>query len=163
MLGWLGKLIIRVMGGTRNERIVRARLADVDAQINPQEAEMLALSDEALIERSGLLRRRMAEGAGRNSVRPEAFALIREASRRGRSHRQYDVQLVAGMILDEGRIAEEATGEGKTIACYPAIYMSALEGLKVHVVTVNDYLVQRDAEFARPIFELLGMTVGFIT
>ncbi len=163
MFGWLGKLIIKIMGGTRNERIVRARMEIVGEQVNPLEDELRAMSDEALLKLSSDLRRRLTDGAARNSVRPEAFALIREASRRGRSHRQYDVQLVAGMILDEGRIAEEATGEGKTIACYPAIYMSALEGLKVHVVTVNDYLVQRDAEFARPIFELLGMTVGFIT
>jgi len=163
MLGLLGKIFLKLIGGSRNERIVRSRLSVIREQVNPFEPEMRGLSDEALAERSNALRARMADGASRSDVRYEAFALIREASRRGRNHRQYDVQLVAGMILDDGWIAEEATGEGKTIACYPAIYMSAIEGLKVHVVTVNDYLVQRDAEFAAPIFELLGMTVGFIT
>jgi len=163
MLGWLGKLFLKLIGGSRNERIVRTRMAVVLEQINPLEPKVRALSDAELLDRSAALRRRLADGSPREAIRPEAFALVREASRRGRNHRQFDVQLVAGMILDEGRIAEEATGEGKTIACYPAVYMAALEGLKVHVVTVNDYLVQRDAEFARPIFELLGLTVGFIT
>jgi len=163
MFGLLGKLFLKAIGGSRNERIVRARLEVVHEQINPLEPEMRALSDEALLERSNDLRRRLADGAPRDEIRSEAFALVREASRRGQNHRQYDVQLAAGMILDDGWIAEEATGEGKTIACYPAIFMSAIEDMKVHVVTVNDYLVQRDAEFARPIFELLGMTVGFIT
>ena len=163
MLGFLGKVLLKLIGGSRNERIVRARIDSVRRQINPLEAEVSALSDAELLERSGALRRRLADGGPRSNVRPEAFALVREASRRAQNHRQFDVQLVAGIVLDEGWIAEEATGEGKTIACYPAIYMAALEGLKVHVVTVNDYLVKRDAEFASPIFALLGATVGFIT
>ena len=163
MFGWLGKLFLKLIGGSRNERIIRARMEAVRELINPLEPEMRALGDAELLERSDDLRRRLAAGAPRNDIRSQAFALVREASRRGQNHRQFDVQLVAGMILDESRIAEEATGEGKTIACYPAIYMAVVEGLKAHVVTVNDYLVQRDAEFARPIFDLLGMTVGFIT
>ena len=163
MFGLIGKVLIKVLGGTRNERIVRSRLRIVQERVNPLEEQIRALSDEQLLARSGDLKRRRQEGASRNSIMAEAFAMTREASRRARNHRQYDVQLVAGMILDEGWIAEEATGEGKTIACYPAIYMAWLDDLKVHVVTVNDYLVQRDAEFARPVFAMLGVTVGFIT
>ena len=163
MLQALGSMFVKALGGSRNDRIVRAKMRFVRERINPLEEQARALSDDQMRAKTPELRRRVAEGAPRMDVLPEAFALVREASRRGRNHRQFDVQLAAGMILDEGTIAEEATGEGKTIACYPAIYMAALEGKKVHVVTVNDYLVQRDAEFARPIFDLLGLTVGFIT
>jgi preprotein translocase subunit SecA len=131
-------------------------------RVNPLEESLVGLSNEELLARSNELKARIKEGRSEDS-RAMAFALVREASKRARAHRHFDVQLVAGMVLDEGKIAEEATGEGKTIACYPAIYMAALEGMKVHVVTVNDYLVQRDAEFARPIFEMLGVSVGFIT
>jgi preprotein translocase subunit SecA len=162
MFGFLGSLFIKAIGGTRNERIVRGKARFVRERINPLEERARALSDDQMRAKTSELRRRLADGERRDDVLAEAFSLIREASRRARNHRQFDVQLVAGMILDEGTIAEEATGEGKTIACYPAIYMAALEGKKVHVITVNDYLVQRDAEFARPIFELLGLSVGFI-
>jgi len=92
----------------------------------------------------------------------EAFALIREASRRAKDHRQFECQIIGGRILNDGKIAEMKTGEGKTIVCYLAAYMHVLAGRKVHIVTVNDYLVRRDAEFARPIFELLGVKVGYI-
>ena len=163
MLGLLKKVFLKLIGGTRNDRIIRARMKFVTEQVNPLEPQMRALSDEEMLACSGRLRERLAGGEGRDAVKAEAFALMREASRRAREHRQFDVQLVAGHILDEGWIAEEATGEGKTIACYPAIYLAVLEGMKVHVITVNDYLVQRDAEFAAPIFEMLGVTVGYIT
>ena len=108
-------------------------------------------------------RRRLAAGEDLTDLLPEAFVAVRYASWIARNHRQFDVQLVAGQVLAEGAIAEEATGEGKTIACYPAVYARALEGKKVHVVTVNDYLVVRDAEFAAPVFQLLDMRVGYIT
>ncbi|MDY7011418.1 MAG: preprotein translocase subunit SecA [Planctomycetota bacterium] len=107
-------------------------------------------------------RRRLEAGESLNDIMPEAFAAVRMASWLARDHRQFDVQFVAGQVLHEGSIAEEATGEGKTIACYPAIYMSVLGGKKVHIVTVSDYLVQRDCDFAAPIFEILGMSVGAI-
>ena len=162
-LGLLGRLFIKAIGGTRNERMVRARMKFVTEQVNPLEARMRALSDEELGRESESLRRRSAAGQSPDQLRAEAFALVREASRRARDHRQFDVQLAAGMVLDEGMIAEEATGEGKTIACYPAVYMAVLAGMHVHVVTVNDVLVKRDADFAGPIFELLGVTVGYIT
>ncbi len=163
MLNTISKLFLKLIGGSRNDRIIRAHLRFVREQINPLEERMRALSDEQVRDLSAQLAGRLREGEARSAVRPEAFALIREASRRARNHRQFDMQLVAGAILDDGWIAEEATGEGKTIACYPAIYMAALQGLHVHVVTVNDYLVQRDAEFAGPVFEMLGMQVGYIT
>ena len=163
MFETISKLFLKLIGGSRNDRIIRGRMRFVVEQVNPLEERMQSLSDAQMRALSEQLAARLAGGESRDSVRAEAFALVREASRRARNHRQFDVQLVAGMVLDEGWIAEEATGEGKTIACYPAIYMAAAAGLKVHVVTVNDYLVQRDAEFARPIFELLGMTVGYIT
>ncbi len=163
MLGLLNKVLVKLIGGTRNERIVKARMRIVAEKINPLEPRMRALSDEGVLQLSIDLRRRRQGGESRDSILPEAFALVREASRRALGIRHFDVQLVAGMILDEGRIAEEATGEGKTYSCYPAVYMAVLEGMKVHVVTVNDFLVERDAGFAKPVFALLGVTVGFIT
>jgi preprotein translocase subunit SecA len=163
MFGLIGKVFLKLIGGSRNERILRAKMRVVREEINPLEDDMRALSDGGMLEKSRELCRRREEGEGRRSILPEAFALVREASRRARDHRQFDVQLVAGQVLDDGWIAEEATGEGKTIACYPAIYMAYLDGMHTHVVTVNDTLVKRDAEFARPVFELLGMTVGYIT
>ena len=163
MLALLNKALVKLIGGTRNERIVRNRMRIVREKINPLEEQMRALSDEEMLQRSIDLRRRRQDGASRDSILPEAFALVREATRRALGLRLFDVQLVAGMILDEGRIAEEATGEGKTFACYPAVYMAVLDGMKVHVVTVNDFLVERDANFAKPVFSLLGVTVGFIT
>ncbi|MBT3199276.1 MAG: preprotein translocase subunit SecA [Phycisphaerales bacterium] len=163
MLKAVGKTFLKLIGGTRNERLIRSRLDYVVTKVNPLEPEIRELSDQQLLDRSTGIRAKLADGAKREQIKPEAFALIREASRRGQNHRQFDVQLVAGMVLDEGSIAEEATGEGKTIACYPAIYMAALEGMHTHVITTNDYLVRIGAEFAKPIFEMLGITVGYIT
>jgi len=164
MLGTVQKVFLKLIGGSRNERVIRKRMRFVLNEVNPLEPRFRALSDDEMRLYSDELRRRVREEhVPREQVMGEAFALVREASRRARDHRQFDVQLVAGMILDEGWIAEEATGEGKTVACYPAVYMAHLEGLKVHVVTVNDYLVKRDAEFAAPVFKLLGMSVGYIT
>ena len=97
------------------------------------------------------------------TFRAEAYACVREASRRARNHRQFECQLIGGKVLEDCNVAEMRTGEGKTIVCYMANYLKVLQGLKVHMVTVNDYLVQRDADFCRPIFELLGLTVGHIS
>ncbi len=163
MFGFLGKCFLKVIGGTRNERIVRGKMVFVRDSVNPLEEQMRALGEDGVRAKADELRQRLADGEPRDAVRPEAFALIREASRRAQNHRQYDVQLVASQVLDEGMIAEEATGEGKTIACYPAIFMAALEGLHTHVVTTNDYLVMVGAEFAKPIFDLVGVSVGYIT
>jgi preprotein translocase subunit SecA len=115
-----------------------------------------------LRDRSAKMRERLAGGEPVEEVLPEAFAVMREASRRAQNHRHFDCQLIGGQVLFEGKIAEMKTGEGKTIVCHLAAYLKGLQGKKVHIVTVNDYLVQRDAEFARPIFELVGMTVGYI-
>ena len=163
MLAAIGKVFLKAIGGSRNERVIRSRMEFATERVNPLEPEMRALLDEQMLVRSMELRHRIQQGESRSEIMPEAFALVREASRRARDHRQFDVQLVAGVILDEGWIAEEATGEGKTVACYPAVYMAYLEGHKVHVVTTNDYLVNRDADFAEPVFALLGVTVGYIT
>ncbi len=194
MLATLGKVLIKLMGGSRNDRLIRARMAVVQEQINlaeqrldeqyaqllQQAAEAMGLDGEELTAQAEAVlvvpvgarewlraktadfRRRLGEGESPESILPEAFAAVRYASWLGQNHRQFDVQLVAGQVLHESAIAEEATGEGKTIACYPSIYMAVLGGMKVHVVTVNDYLVKRDRDFAAPIFDLLGLTVGAI-
>ena len=109
MLKAVGKTFLKLIGGTRNERLIRSRLEYVVAKVNPLEPEIRALSDQGLLDRSADLRLRLAQGQPREHVKPEAFALVREASRRAQNHRQFDVQLVAGMVLDEGSIAEEAT------------------------------------------------------
>ncbi|MEK6643559.1 MAG: hypothetical protein AABZ08_06585, partial [Planctomycetota bacterium] len=115
-----------------------------------------------LQDRSAAMRSRLEQGHPVDDVLPEAFAVLREASRRAQNHRHFDCQLVGGMVLFEGKISEMKTGEGKTIVCHLPSYLKCIQGKKVHIVTVNDYLVQRDAEFARPIFELVGLTVGYI-
>ncbi len=162
MLSALSNFVKKLMGGSRNDRIIRARMEIVRDEINPLEARMQELSDDDMLLYSRQLRQRLTDGEARSRILPEAFALVREATVRALGIRLYDVQLVAGQVLDHGWIAEEATGEGKTFACYPAIFMAALEGKCVHVVTVNDYLVQRDAGFAAQAFERLGYSVGFI-
>ncbi len=127
--------------------------------------EALTLEQRAEEYYSKEFRRRMAaflEDCERNGMLAEAFALLREASRRAQEHRQFECQIIGGKILNDGKIAEMKTGEGKTIVCHLAAYMHVLAGRKVHIVTVNDYLVKRDAEFARPIFERLGATVGYL-
>lgn len=108
------------------------------------------------------LKKRLADGEPVESVLLDAFTILREASRRAKNHRHFDCQLVGGQVLFESKIAEMKTGEGKTIVCHLAAFLKCLQGLHVHIITVNDYLVQRDAEFAMPIFELLGFTVGYI-
>ncbi|MCG3131354.1 MAG: Protein translocase subunit SecA [Phycisphaerae bacterium] len=115
-----------------------------------------------LRERADALRRELAEGKTAASLEEEAFAVLREASRRAQAHRHFHCQVIGGRVLFDGKIAEMKTGEGKTIVCHLAALLKVLSGQKVHIVTVNDYLVKRDAEFAAPIFELLGVSVGYI-
>ena len=145
------------------------RFADVVVQlnfvaerINPLAPQMRELTPDAMLRKTDDLRSRLAQDEDRDSVRAEAFALVREATRRAWGWPHYDIQLVAAMMLDEGWVAEEATGEGKTITCFPAAYMAALEGLRVHVVTVNDYLAERVAGFASAVLSQLGITVGYV-
>ncbi len=145
--------------GSRNDRILRS-MNKVVVKINNLEESMKKLSDEALAAKTVEFRDRLAKGVKLNSLLPEAFAVVRETSCRVMNMRHFDVQLIGGMVLHDGNIAEMRTGEGKTLCSTLAIYLNALPGKGVHVVTVNDYLAQRDADWMRPIYEFLGLTVG---
>jgi len=162
----LASLMEPELRGDFDQRFAKA-VESIPAELPEEErgARLQALRVELsadLRDRTARLRERLARGETPESILPEAFAVVREASRRAQNHRHFDCQMVGGQVLYEGKIAEMKTGEGKTIVCHLAAYLKVLQGLKVHIVTVNDYLVQRDAEFARPIFELLGLTVGYI-
>ncbi|HEV7632400.1 MAG TPA: preprotein translocase subunit SecA [Steroidobacteraceae bacterium] len=154
------QLLTRVFG-SRNERILRG-YGRLTREANELEAQTEALSDEALGAKTQEFRQRLADGAQLDELLPEAFAVVREASRRSMKMRHFDVQLVGGMTLHEGKIAEMRTGEGKTLVATLPAYLNALPGEGVHVVTVNEYLAQRDADWMSPIFRFLGLTVGVI-
>ncbi len=145
--------------GSRNERILR-RLNKQVAKINKLEPEFEALSDDQLKAKTAEFRSRLQNGSKLEELIPEAFATVREASKRVLGMRPFDVQLIGGMVLNNRCIAEMRTGEGKTLTATLPCYLNALSGKGVHVVTVNDYLARRDAETNRPLFEFLGMTVG---
>ena len=145
--------------GSRNDRVLR-RLNKIVVKINKLEPEYEALSDEQLKAKTAEFRERLAQGATLESLMPEAFATVREASKRVLGMRHFDVQLIGGMVLNSRCIAEMRTGEGKTLTATLPCYLNALPGKAVHVVTVNDYLARRDAETNRPLFEFLGLTVG---
>src|SRR3954453_17115576 len=130
--------------------------------INRIEPEMELLSDAELREEADALRARARDGESLDDLLPEAFALTREASKRSTGQRHYDVQLIGGMVLHDGAIAEMRTGEGKTLTATLAVFLNTLAGDSVHVVTVNDYLARRDAEWMTPIYEALGVTVSAI-
>ena len=147
--------------GTVNERIVKAHAGQVGA-INDLERSLEALSDEALRAKTGEYRKRVADGETLEDLLVEAFATTREAAKRTLGQRHYDVQLVGGIVLHQGKIAEMATGEGKTLVATLPVYLNALEGKGVHVITVNDYLAQRDAAWMGEIYEFLGLKVGCI-
>jgi preprotein translocase subunit SecA len=153
--------ILRKLFGSRNERQLK-RMSRVIARINDLEAGVQALSDERLKDRTAEFRQRLAEGATLDDLLPEAFATVRETSRRVLGMRHFDVQLIGGIVLHEGRIAEMRTGEGKTLVATLAAYLNALPGTGVHVVTVNDYLARRDAAWMGKIYDFLGMTVGVV-
>jgi len=147
--------------GSANDRYVRSLGKYVDA-VNALEPSISALSDEQLRGQTDVLRQRFANGAKLDALLPEAFATVREAARRTLGQRHYDVQLIGGIALHRGEIAEMKTGEGKTLVATLAVYLNALEGKGVHVVTVNDYLARRDADWMGQIYRFLGMTVGVI-
>lgn len=148
--------------GTKNEKDIR-RLLPFVAAINALEAEMMALPEAAFAGRTeNLKKRHLEKGESLEAILPEAFALVREAARRKLGERHYDVQLMGGIVLNDGKITEMKTGEGKTLSCVTAAYLNALSGKGVHVVTVNDYLAQRDADWMRPVYNLLGVTVGTV-
>ncbi|WP_127347646.1 preprotein translocase subunit SecA [Pseudidiomarina mangrovi] len=152
--------LFRKIFGSRNDRILKGLQRHVIA-INALEPEYKALSDEQLKAKTSEFKQRVADGASLDSLLPEAFATVREASVRVFNMRHFDVQLIGGMILNDNRIAEMRTGEGKTLTATLAAYLNALSGKGVHIVTVNDYLARRDAETNRPLFEFLGLTVAF--
>jgi preprotein translocase subunit SecA len=147
--------------GSRNERLLRQYRKTVEA-INALEPDVQKLSDEALAGRTVEFRERIARGEALDSLLPEAFAVCREASVRALGMRHFDVQLIGGMVLHYGKIAEMRTGEGKTLTATLPVYLNALAGRGVHVVTVNDYLAARDAEWMGKVYRFLGMSVGTI-
>ncbi|MCG9581611.1 preprotein translocase subunit SecA [Vibrio tubiashii] len=152
------KLLTKVIG-SRNDRTLR-RLRKIVKEINNYEPTFEALSDEELKAKTVEFRQRLEQGETLDKLLPEAFATVREASKRVYGMRHFDVQLIGGMVLNAGQIAEMRTGEGKTLTATLPAYLNALPGKGVHVVTVNDYLAKRDAETNRPLFEFLGMSVG---
>ena len=153
--------ILKKIFGTKHERDVK-RMMPVVAEINALEPTMQALDDAALRGKTDDLRKRVADGDGVEEVLPEAFAVCREAARRTLSMRHFDVQLIGGMVLHDGTIAEMATGEGKTLVATLPAYLNALTGKGVHIVTVNDYLAKRDAQWMGPLCHALGLSVGVI-
>ena len=156
----LNKLITSLVG-SRNERLVK-KMAKAVGQINAFEESVQALSDEQMKARTAELRQRCQDGETLEQLLPEAFALVREASLRTLGLRHYDVQLIGGMVLHQGKIAEMKTGEGKTLMATLAVYLNTLTGKSAHVVTVNDYLARRDAEWMKPIYTALDLTVGVV-
>jgi len=159
MLGF-GSLAKRIFG-TSNDRVVR-QLQPLVGRINVLEKTHEAMSDAELAGRTAVFRKRLADGEKLDALLPEAFATVREAAKRTLGQRHYDVQMIGGAVLHRGEIAEMKTGEGKTLVATLAVYLNALAGKGVHVVTVNDYLARRDAEWMGQVYKFLGMTVGVI-
>ena len=153
--------VARKLFGSSNDRRIRSYQARVDA-INALEPEVAKLSDDALRARTAAFKKEVADGKSLDDILVPAFATVREGAKRAIGQRHFDVQLIGGMILHEGKIAEMKTGEGKTLVATLAVYLNALAGRGVHVVTVNDYLASRDAEWMGQIYSFLGLTVGTI-
>src|SRR5476649_1699692 len=153
--------VARKLFGSANERRIRSYQPRVDA-INAMEADVAALTDDELRGRTATFKKQVADGASLDDILVPAFATVREAAKRAIGQRHFDVQLIGGMILHEGKIAEMKTGEGKTLVATLAVYLNAVSGRGVHVVTVNDYLAKRDAEWMGQIYGFLGLTVGVI-
>ncbi|MEW6462084.1 MAG: preprotein translocase subunit SecA [Pseudomonadota bacterium] len=154
--------LLKKLFGSKNEREVKRMLKAVQS-VNALEEQMIALSDDQLRSKTEEFRARLAKGETLDQLLPEAFAVAREAGKRVMGMRHFDVQLIGGMTLHEGKIAEMRTGEGKTLVGTLAVYLNALSGKGVHVVTVNEYLARRDANWMRPLYEFLGLSVGIVT
>lgn len=154
--------LLKKLFGSKNEREVKRMLKTVQF-VNAFEEQMVALSDEQLRAKTEEFKARLAKGETLDKLLPEAFAVAREAGKRVMGMRHFDVQLIGGMTLHEGMIAEMRTGEGKTLVGTLAVYLNALAGKGVHVITVNDYLARRDANWMRPLYEFLGLSVGIVT
>ncbi|TMH19195.1 MAG: preprotein translocase subunit SecA, partial [Betaproteobacteria bacterium] len=151
--------ILTKIFGSRNERLLK-QYGQVVREINALEPALSSLTDDELRGKTGPLRERVANGEELDSVLPEAFAIVREAGKRTLQMRHFDMQLIGGMALHHGKIAEMRTGEGKTLVATLPVYLNALAGRGVHLVTVNDYLAQRDADWMGRIYRFLGLTVG---
>ncbi|MDH1631477.1 preprotein translocase subunit SecA [Pseudomonas mosselii] len=154
--------LLKKLFGSKNEREIKRMLKTVST-VNAFEEKMVALSDEQLRGKTAEFKERLAKGETLDQLLPEAFAVAREAGKRVMGMRHFDVQLIGGMTLHEGMIAEMRTGEGKTLVGTLAVYLNALSGKGVHVVTVNDYLARRDANWMRPLYEFLGLNVGIVS
>ncbi|MGB5225481.1 MAG: DEAD/DEAH box helicase, partial [Arenicellales bacterium] len=147
--------------GSRNQRLIKKFNRTVD-KINALESAIESLDDAALIAKTDEFRKRYKDGETLDSLLPEAFATVREAAKRTLGMRHFDTQLVGGMVLNQGKIAEMRTGEGKTLVATLAAYLNSIPGDGVHVITVNDYLARRDAEWMGKVYRFLGLTVGVI-
>ena len=156
----VSQLLSKVFG-SRNERLLK-RMDKTVTRINALEPEISALDDEALRAKTQEFKDRLAKGETLDDLLPEAFAVVREAGKRALNMRHFDVQLVGGMVLNDGKISEMRTGEGKTLVATLAVYLNALEGKGVHLVTVNDYLAERDSKWMGKLYNFLGMSVGVI-
>ncbi len=157
MIGYVLKKII----GSKNDRELK-RLSVILDEINGLEESIKRLTDAQLQAKTGFFKERLEQGAELDDILPEAFAVAREAARRTLGMRPFDVQVIGGLVLHEGKIAEMKTGEGKTLAATMPVYLNALKGRGVHVVTVNDYLAKRDAQWMGPVYRFLGLSVGVI-
>jgi preprotein translocase subunit SecA len=155
------KFFDRLFNGS-NERDIKKMRQLVEEKINPQESALKKLSDSSLANKTNEFKARLAKGETLDDIMPDAFAVIREASRRVLGMRQFDVQLIGGIILHRGNIAEMGTGEGKTLVATAPVYLNALEGKGAHVITVNDYLAKRDSEWMGQVYKFLGLSVGLI-
>jgi len=153
--------LVRKLFGSKNDREIK-RLRKVVDGINEMEADLVGLSDEQLIAKTDEFKKRLADGQSLDSLLPEAFAVVREAGKRVMGMRHFDVQLIGGMTLHNGKIAEMRTGEGKTLVATLPVYLNALSGKGVHVVTVNDYLAKRDSEWMGRLYRFLGLSVGVV-
>ena len=154
----LPKLLTSIFG-SRNDRLLK-QYRQVVVRVNALESQFEALDDAALRAKTAEFRQRFGQGEALDKLLPEAFATVREGSKRVLKMRHFDVQLVGGMTLNDGKIAEMRTGEGKTLMATLPVYLNALAGKGVHVVTVNDYLARRDAEWMGRLYTFLGLTVG---
>src|SRR6202162_6038440 len=153
--------IIKKIVGSKNERELK-KLWPIVERIGAREPELQKLSDDQLRNKTGQFKERHAKGESLDALLPEAFAVCREAGKRALGMRHFDVQLIGGMVLNSGKIAEMKTGEGKTLVATLPAYLNALTGRGVHVVTVNDYLARRDSEWMGQLYKFLGLTVGVI-
>ena len=153
--------VVEAVFGSKHEKDLK-ELLPVLHKVNEKELWAVAMTDEELKGQTAVFRDRLKNGETVDDILPEAFAAAREAARRTLGERPYDVQILGGIVLHQGKITEMKTGEGKTLSSVTAAYLNALTGEGVHIVTVNDYLAERDAGWMKPVYDLLGITVGFV-